>query len=142
MQDLLYYLDKYPLLKILFLIIILIYVIKNYKNFISPNKNKEDQKKRKELLFDFVYKEQIRRLMSAQINCLCCGYITFLKRSDHEICLVCFWQDDILDESGFSGANGVTLSEARNNFQNFGACGKEMIKNILPNNLVIKYGRR
>ena len=142
MQDLLYYLDKYPLLKILFLVIILIYVIRNYKNFIDPNRNKEKQKKRKELLFDFVYKEQIRRLINAKINCPCCGYVTLLKRNDYEICPVCFWQDDILDEDGFSGANSATLSEAQKNFQNFGACSQEMIKNVLPKSLVIKYGRR
>ena len=50
--------------------------------------------------------------------CLCCGYKTLEEKppGTHEICEICFWQDD----SGEGGANHITLRQAKNNFKNFG----------------------
>ncbi len=67
--------------------------------------------------------------------CPCCDYNTFRNsnRMEYEICPICFWEDDPLgfDEPDFvGGANRVSLVEARQNFKEFGACSREMIKNV------------
>ena len=90
-------------------------------------------------------------------KCLCCGYRTLDERGDYDICPVCFWEDeayliiemdsinvlkrpenyleedydgeDVLDI--VSGANhGLTLRQGRENFKEFGACEKSMVKNV------------
>jgi len=67
--------------------------------------------------------------------CPCCGYKTFSHEPDgsYEICKVCFWEDDPVqlkrpDYEG--GANKVSLRQAQKNFQEFGACEKEMVKRV------------
>ena len=65
--------------------------------------------------------------------CPCCGYNTFNpeNRLDYDICSICFWEDDP-DQFKFihdTGANRVSLVQARENFKNFGACEEEMKKN-------------
>ena len=56
--------------------------------------------------------------------CACCGYRTLPAPSpSDEICPVCFWQDDFVDnqDTELHGPNRVRLSEARANFARFGA---------------------
>lgn len=67
--------------------------------------------------------------------CSCCGFLTLLedRQDSHEICEVCFWEDDVLqfkypDYKG--GANVVSLNVAKANFQTFGACEKKFINNV------------
>jgi len=67
--------------------------------------------------------------------CPCCGFDTFDKndRGNYSICPICFWEDDPLqfnepDMEG--GANRVSLKTGQINFEEFGACEKEMIKNV------------
>lgn len=44
--------------------------------------------------------------MRTKVRCLCCGYRTLDERGGHEICPVCFWEDDTylkleqIDEDG------------------------------------------
>lgn len=64
--------------------------------------------------------------------CPCCGYLTFddLLDSSFEICAVCFWEDDNVqneDPDYKGGANGISLKIAKQNFQLFGAIKKEFI---------------
>ena len=51
------------------------------------------------------------------------------------ICPICFWEDDgqDLDEIDIkSGPNhGITLRVGRSNFIKYGACEKEMVKNVI-----------
>ena len=60
-------------------------------------------------------------------RCVCCGYKT-LKYSnalEHEICPVCFWENDPKqneDPNYLGGPNKVTLNQARLNFKMLGAC--------------------
>lgn len=64
--------------------------------------------------------------------CLCCGYLTFddLAYDSFEICPICFWEDDNVqneDPDYMGGANGISLNMAKQNFQLFGTIKKELI---------------
>lgn len=67
--------------------------------------------------------------------CPCCGYNTFDKtdRLHFDICPICFWEDDAVQFSNPTyegGANYVSLIQAQQNFEKFGACEKEMIIHV------------
>ncbi|MCW2258253.1 hypothetical protein M2263_004344 [Providencia alcalifaciens] len=74
--------------------------------------------------------------MDINYPCICCGYLsrTELSQGDYDICPICFWEDDPLqneedlDYSG--GANAVPLKQARINFKKFKAIEKRFIKNV------------
>jgi hypothetical protein len=60
--------------------------------------------------------------------CDCCGHRTLLNPGYYEICVVCGWEDDRVDNNrrrggpdARSGPNGISLSEARANFARLGA---------------------
>ncbi len=60
-------------------------------------------------------------------KCPCCGYFTFEEKSGrtYEICPVCFWEDDLRDYDDtekYSESNRLTIGEARDNYEKFGAC--------------------
>lgn len=66
-------------------------------------------------------------------RCPCCGFSTFdgKPKSGYAICPVCFWEDDpsaYEEPDEAFGCNGVSLAQARENFQKFGACREEMRK--------------
>ena len=57
--------------------------------------------------------------------CPCCGSLTIEEPGAHDICEVCWWEDDDLDRDRPdrpSGPNGPSLNEARENVRRFGAC--------------------
>jgi hypothetical protein len=61
------------------------------------------------------------------LRCPCCLCATLTGRGGYEICQVCFWEDDGQDDLDadvvFGGPNGaLSLTEARANFRQFGAC--------------------
>lgn len=70
--------------------------------------------------------------------CPCCGYLTFpAPREDAiaYICPVCFWENDVFDpgEDAPSDENGgMTLREARDNFQSCGAVRPDLVKYVRP----------
>jgi hypothetical protein len=60
--------------------------------------------------------------------CDCCGYLTLLNPGHYEGCAVCDWEDDRADNNrrhggpdAPSGPNGISLTQARENFAAFGA---------------------
>lgn len=68
-------------------------------------------------------------------RCPCCGCKTLSERGGFEICSVCFWEDDGQDDQDAEivrgGPNGsLSLTQARDNFRNFGACEKRHLKNV------------
>jgi hypothetical protein len=74
--------------------------------------------------------------MSEKFACPCCGYKTFHEKPDgnYSICPVCFWEDDpiqLKNPNYMGGANNVSLRQAQINFEEFGACEKEMLGNVV-----------
>lgn len=77
-----------------------------------------------------------------KIQCPCCGYYTIEDYGEEpliDICSVCFWQYDWIAQKypdRCIGPNhGVSLNEARINFQKFGASRKdvkEYVRKPLP----------
>lgn len=58
--------------------------------------------------------------------CPCCGYLTLAERGAHQICPVCYWEDDGQDDHDVTVIRGgpnkeLNLARARNNFVTFGA---------------------
>lgn len=64
-------------------------------------------------------------------KCVCCGYYTLEEpEGGYEICPVCFWEDDPIqncDPEFAGGANKVCLNEARRNFEELGACTESAV---------------
>lgn len=63
--------------------------------------------------------------------CPCCGYRSLPCRHEWEICPVCFWEDDCSDEDTLSGANRMTLREARHNYASFGASSRAALDSVV-----------
>lgn len=72
-----------------------------------------------------------------KFKCACCGYKTMeLDEAEyHEICPVCFWENDPIqnkNENYIGGANQISLIEAKANYALFGAITEGMIKYVRP----------
>lgn len=66
-------------------------------------------------------------------ECPCCGYLTLTEKppGTHEICPVCFWEDDLVqynDHDFQGGANKVSLNKAKANYHLFGAVDEKAWK--------------
>ena len=63
--------------------------------------------------------------------CPCCRNLTLSEQppGTYEVCPVCYWEDDPVqfdDEEYEGGANSVSLKQARQNYQAFGACSEDV----------------
>ena len=68
-----------------------------------------------------------------KMTCPCCGNKTFSTRGQYDVCPVCFWEDDpdaYVDPDETCDCNHVSLTEARRNFKEFGACERDMIPHV------------
>ena len=68
-------------------------------------------------------------------RCPCCGFRTLAERGGFDLCPVCFWEDDGQDEGDADmvrgGPNGgLSLTMARRNFAEFGACERKFLGNV------------
>ncbi|MGH2665941.1 MAG: CPCC family cysteine-rich protein [Flavobacterium sp.] len=78
-------------------------------------------------------------MMAEKYAYLCCGYKSFTDKPEenYDICEVCFLENAPiqLDNPNYEdGANKVSLKEGQKYFLKFGACEKEMVKNVrIPN---------
>ncbi|WTW92092.1 CPCC family cysteine-rich protein [Streptomycetaceae bacterium NBC_01309] len=74
--------------------------------------------------------------MSLTYPCVCCGHLTMQgPPGGHEICPVCFWEDDATqlrwpDLAG--GANRISLIKAQQNYRAFGACDERVAGQVRP----------
>ncbi|MDY0138062.1 MAG: CPCC family cysteine-rich protein [Thiomicrospira sp.] len=63
--------------------------------------------------------------------CPCCGYATLDQPGEYEICDICFWEDNGIDDPFLEevfAPNSTSLNQARQNFLAFGACDRAIIK--------------
>ncbi|MFD5409697.1 CPCC family cysteine-rich protein [Streptomyces nojiriensis] len=69
-------------------------------------------------------------------SCIVCRNLTVRVQDNHEICPVCGWQDDGGDyrdpDRYVGGPNHVTLREARQNYEEFGASERRRIDRVRP----------
>ncbi|MBR4467284.1 MAG: hydrolase [Clostridia bacterium] len=77
------------------------------------------------------------KLALPKYRCACCGCYTLSEPAggSFEICPVCFWEDDRLqlnDPSYPGGANGISLEEARLNYQRFGVSREDLAPYVRP----------
>lgn len=67
-------------------------------------------------------------------QCPCCDYVTLSERGEYFICPVCYWEDDLTDlhdlDTPCSPNHGLTLRQARANFQEFGAFEERMVDHV------------
>ena len=83
------------------------------------------------------YAAQLAAQPSLPLRCPCCGCKTLGARGDFEICPVCFWEDDGQDDHDADvvrgGPNGgLSLTQARANYRQFGACDTRSRANVRP----------
>jgi hypothetical protein len=66
----------------------------------------------------------------------CCGYLMFGEPpGSHDICRICFWEDDPIQlrfPKSAGGANKPSLMEAQRNFAEFGACEIRLLQHVRP----------
>lgn len=82
-----------------------------------------------------IVREVLLSITTVKFACPCCGYKTFYSKPNgsHDICLVCFWEDDPIqldDPDNEDGANPMSLRQAQQNFLEFGACDRNMLPNV------------
>ena len=70
-------------------------------------------------------------------RCPCCRRRTLDRRGVHDICDVCFWQDDGQDDHNADkvrgGPNGsLSLTQARVNYLRIGACDEAALGSVRP----------
>ena len=82
-------------------------------------------------------------------QCPCCGFYTLEEPGgSFEICPVCYWEADAVqnenpDDAG--GANRLSLNESRRNYQRFGACEEQFLQYVrepLPEEKIPEQAKR
>ncbi|GGQ11853.1 hypothetical protein BKA00_006613 [Actinomadura coerulea] len=72
--------------------------------------------------------------MDLRYPCVCCGHLTMeALPGSHQICPVCFWEDDVTQlrwPDQTMGANRVSLIQAQQNFKILGACEEQMVRHV------------
>lgn len=66
-------------------------------------------------------------------TCACCGFATISEKGNFEICPICFWEDDSVQEADpwlSGGANEPSLYQAQSYFMNFGAMEERFISKV------------
>lgn len=66
-------------------------------------------------------------------TCACCGYKIIDEKGIYEICPICYWEDDPVQESNpwfEGGANVPSLYKAQQNYKRFGAMEERFISNV------------
>lgn len=79
--------------------------------------------------------DQVEGNLPGWIPCRVCGYRTFEIVGDWDTCPVCGWNSDPVQEAMHddpTGANGISLNEARRNFQAMGAITKAKLAELNP----------
>jgi hypothetical protein len=78
---------------------------------------------------------QVEGDLPGWLPCPVCGYRTFEIVGDWDTCPVCGWNSDPVQEAMHddpTGANGISLNEARRNFQAIGAISQKKLAELEP----------
>ena len=78
---------------------------------------------------------QVEGDLPGWLPCPVCGHHTFETLGAWDICPVCGWNSDPVQETihdDSTGANSVSLNEARRNYQTLGAITKEKLADLDP----------
>lgn len=60
--------------------------------------------------------------------CPCCDYLTLPERGMYEICEVCFWEDDgVQNPEDYSMPNHMFLVQGQDHFLKLGACDERAV---------------
>ncbi|MFF7205527.1 CPCC family cysteine-rich protein [Streptomyces sp. NPDC008141] len=86
------------------------------------------------------FMKMLGRVEDGPYRCPCCGYVTLAERGGHEICAVCFWEDDgqgdhDADEVKGGPNRGMSLSQGRATFRAMGASEERrahLVRDPLP----------
>ncbi len=74
--------------------------------------------------------------MHLRYPCVCCGHLTLSDGpGSHQICPVCFWEDDVMQlrwPDRASGANRASLLDAQQDFIALGACEERFLEHVRP----------
>ncbi len=105
-----------------------------------PEPTPEELEKRHRWCREYVASLEHRSVVRAPKDgasycCPCCGYSTLPARGHYDICPVCFWEDDGQDDQDADavrgGPNGaLSLTQARRNFREFGACDRNHVRSV------------
>jgi hypothetical protein len=80
--------------------------------------------------------EQVEGQLPSWLPCPVCGYHTFEVLGDWDTCKVCGWNSDPVQETmpdDPTGGNGISLNDARKNFQRMGAINSIKLAEVDPN---------
>lgn len=77
------------------------------------------------------------QLLLRPLRCPCCGCLTLDERGMYEICPVCYWEDDGQDDHDADRVRGgpnelLSLTQARKNYLQVGACDLSMVAHVRP----------
>ena len=79
--------------------------------------------------------DQVEGKLPTWLPCPACGYHTFEVLGDWHTCSVCGWNSDPVQETmpdDPTGGNGISLNQARKNFQSIGAITQEKLEQVDP----------
>ncbi|MBN1219928.1 MAG: hypothetical protein JXM69_13445 [Anaerolineae bacterium] len=79
--------------------------------------------------------EEVEGDLPGWLPCPVCGHLTFEVVGDWDTCPVCGWNSDPVQEAVHddpTGANGISLNEARQNYRAFGAITQEKLADLDP----------
>ena len=66
-------------------------------------------------------------------TCACCGFNTIEEKGSYEICEICYWEDDGVQEADpwfEGGANKPSLYQAQLNFKQYGAMEERFVSKV------------
>jgi len=111
--------------------------MKETENYIDNfNQRREFFQKNFEMKIGF-QRTDVKSVDILKNSCPACGYLTLDERSGYDICSICFWEDDGIDDfeaTKYSGPNHMTLEEGREIFQE--AKRKLLSAKVIGDNLI------
>jgi hypothetical protein len=85
--------------------------------------------KRISMIFNVTHR--VVGMQETLLPCPCCRFKTLMIRGEYDICPVCYWEDDgINDLNEYSSPNHMTLAQGIENFTKLGAISESLSKTL------------